>query len=38
DLGCGAYLYELKRTKIGNYQLTDAFEIEDLIKIFQKRN
>lgn len=32
-LGCGAYLQTLIRTKIGNYLLTDALEIEDLKKI-----
>lgn len=29
-LGCGAYLTELKRTKIGKYNLRDAQEISDL--------
>ncbi|TAL70046.1 MAG: tRNA pseudouridine(55) synthase TruB [Bacteroidetes bacterium] len=29
-LGCGAYLYELRRTAIGNYQLEDALTIDEL--------
>jgi len=29
-LGCGAYLSELRRTKIGNYQVDDALTIEGL--------
>jgi tRNA pseudouridine55 synthase len=31
ELGCGAYLTELKRTKIGNYNLKDAKNIDDII-------
>ena len=29
-LGCGAYLYELSRTLIGNYQLDDAINVSDI--------
>ncbi len=32
-LGCGAYLSALCRTKIGNYKLSDALEIDELEKI-----
>lgn len=31
-LGCGGYLIELKRTKIGNISLAQARELSDLIK------
>ncbi len=30
ELGCGAYLEKLVRTKIGEYRLEDANEIEDI--------
>ena len=29
-LGCGAYLYELSRTLIGNYQLDNAINVSDI--------
>ncbi|MFA7290110.1 MAG: tRNA pseudouridine(55) synthase TruB [Melioribacteraceae bacterium] len=32
-LGCGAYLKSLRRTQIGNYNVSDAFEVEELKKI-----
>lgn len=35
-LGCGAFLFSLERTKIGNFSLDDALEIEDLKKLMQK--
>lgn len=31
-LGCGAYLEELERTKIGEYKLEEAMDIEEIIK------
>lgn len=37
EIGCGAFLYELKRTKIGSYTLKDAIELEDFEKLFQNR-
>ncbi len=33
-LGCGAYLLELKRTKIGDFSLKDAIDINMLEKLF----
>jgi tRNA pseudouridine55 synthase len=33
-LKCGAYLSSLCRTRVGTYYLADAFELEDLRKIF----
>jgi tRNA pseudouridine55 synthase len=30
-LGCGAYLEELRRTKIGRYDVKDAYQLEDII-------
>lgn len=35
-LDSGAYLTALKRTRIGNYNLTNAFEIDDFIKMTEK--
>lgn len=32
-LGCGAYLKSLRRTQIGNYHVSDAFEVEELKKL-----
>ena len=32
DLGCGAYLEELERTKIGKYDLKDSVKVEELTK------
>lgn len=29
-LGCGAHLYELKRTRIGNFSVDDALKIDDI--------
>ena len=29
-LGCGAYLFDLTRTKIGNFNITNSFTIEEL--------
>ena len=31
DGGNGAYLYALRRTKIGNYTIDDALQIEDFL-------
>ncbi len=31
ELGCGAYLHDLQRTRIGSYQLEDAWELDDLV-------
>ena len=31
-LGCGAYLKSLRRTQIGSYNVSDAFEVEELKK------
>ena len=31
ELGVGAYLKKLTRTKVGEYSLSDAFELEDFI-------
>ncbi len=36
ELGCGAYLTELKRTKIGNYNLKDAKNIDFIINSLDK--
>jgi tRNA pseudouridine55 synthase len=35
DLGVGAYLHALCRTRIGNYFLKDAYSIEDVISHYQ---
>jgi len=35
-LGCGAFLYQLERTKIGNFSVEDALDVEDLKKLIQK--
>ncbi len=32
-LGCGAYLKSLRRTQIGSYNVSDAFEVEELKKL-----
>ena len=33
ELGCGAYLYGLRRTKIGNYSVDDALLLQDIENI-----
>ena len=38
ELGVGAYLKELVRTKIGSYHLANAFELEDFIKQHHEGN
>jgi tRNA pseudouridine55 synthase len=35
DLNCGAYLTALKRTRIGNYKLDDAFDVEYFLENVQ---
>jgi len=35
-LGCGAYLSKLCRTKIGDYSLDDAMELDDFINLVDK--
>ncbi|MGB9664761.1 MAG: tRNA pseudouridine(55) synthase TruB [Ignavibacteria bacterium] len=35
-LGCGAFLYQLIRTKIGDFDLEDALNIEELKKLIYK--
>jgi tRNA pseudouridine55 synthase len=35
-LGCGAYLTTLRRTKIGDYKIDDAKEINDIIGLLTK--
>ncbi len=32
ELGCGAYITELRRTKIGNFDVDDAMTIDDFLK------
>lgn len=36
ELGCGAFLYELKRVRIGEFKLEDAIEFQELKKIAEK--
>ncbi len=36
-LGCGAFLYQLERTKIGEFKLEDAIDFEQLKKLVQNR-
>ena len=38
ELGCGAYLYNLRRTKIGDYSVDMALGINDLIEKFNNYN
>lgn len=35
--GCGAFLYQLERTKIGEFKLEDALDIEQLKSLIQSR-
>ena len=35
DLGCGAYVRSLKRDAIGNYKLSDAWDLERLLKVIE---
>ncbi|MEJ5304704.1 MAG: tRNA pseudouridine(55) synthase TruB [Ignavibacteria bacterium] len=35
-LGCGAFLYQLERTKIGNFSVDDALNISELQNLIQK--
>lgn len=37
ELGAGAYLHTLCRTKIGDYSLSDAYTIEQVIDHYQKK-
>lgn len=37
ELGAGAYLHTLCRTKIGEYSLSDAYTIEQVIEHYQKK-
>ena len=37
ELGAGAYLHALCRTKIGEYSLSDAYTIEQVIEHYQKK-
>lgn len=34
-LGCGGYLQELRRTKIGNYNVDDALTVEEWVKVLR---
>ena len=34
-LGCGAYLFDLKRLSIGNYELNDSFSINEFEEHYQ---
>lgn len=35
-LGCGAYLSSLRRTRIGDYSVDDAFEVRDFVALIEK--
>ncbi len=35
QLGCGAYVTSLERTRIGDYRLDDAFALEELVQFTQ---
>lgn len=37
ELGCGAFLYELRRTKIGAYNIDDALSLEEFNVLFLNR-
>lgn len=37
-LGCGAFLFELQRTKIGDYSVEDALSLEELKMLLNNRN
>lgn len=37
-LGCGGYLSALRRTRIGNLDVSEAFTVEEFIEYFQPRN
>jgi len=37
ELGCGAYLSKLVRTRIGDYKLENAFSVEDIMRIKEER-
>ena len=34
ELGCGAYLRELRRTKVGDYDVADALSIDEFREIY----
>ncbi|MGL1887093.1 MAG: tRNA pseudouridine(55) synthase TruB [Reichenbachiella sp.] len=36
DLGCGAYMSELKRTAIGEFKIEDAFNLEEFISELER--
>jgi tRNA pseudouridine55 synthase len=35
-LGCGAYLKELRRTKVGDFRIEDALSIEEFKTLYEK--
>lgn len=37
SLGCGAYLSALRRTRIGTYQIADAWSLDTLVKCIEDR-
>ncbi len=37
-LGCGGYLSELRRTRIGNFKVEDAISMDEFIKTFNDKN
>ncbi|MFH1049857.1 MAG: tRNA pseudouridine(55) synthase TruB [bacterium] len=37
ELGCGAYLYNLRRTKIGDFSVEDALTIDEIIQLADGR-
>ena len=37
-LGCGAYLYELRRTAVGDYKVEDALTIDEINNLFKENS
>lgn len=37
SLGCGGYLSQLRRTRIGNFKVENAISVEEFIQIYSKR-
>jgi tRNA pseudouridine55 synthase len=37
SLGCGGYLSQLRRTRIGNFKVEDAISVEEFVQMYSKK-
>lgn len=38
SLGCGGYLSQLRRTRIGNFKVEDAISVEEFVQMYSKKD